>query len=321
MLDALGEACSKLRGELGESLATVQKFDVPLAEATTSSLEALKAYSLGEKAFSQSGQTAALPYHQRAIELDPSFATAYQRLGDDYFGLGQVERAREYFRKAYELREHASDRERLAIIADYFLGVTGELDKATQPYQEVIQIYPRDYRTRQNLGNLYAAQGHYERAREMFSQSLDLARDNVAPYVNLLNALLALQRFDEVRQTIRQVQVLKLDNSVLHNAVYAFDFLTANSGGMAQEQQWFIDRPEENIGISLASDTEAYGGHLRRARERTEESVNLRSAPTVRKQARYGRRLPPSGKPLSGTATMLSSKRLRGCDLLQKPRR
>src|SRR5207248_5644048 len=124
VLDALGGAAAKLRGELGESLATVQKFDVSLAEATTSSLEALKAFSLGEKAFSESGQSAALPHHQRAVELDPGFATAYQRLGDDYSGLGQVERAREYFRKAYELREHASERERLAIVADYFLSVT-----------------------------------------------------------------------------------------------------------------------------------------------------------------------------------------------------
>jgi serine/threonine protein kinase len=132
VLDALGEASSKLRGELGESLATVQKFDVPLAEATTSSLEALKAYSLGQKARSEKGTAAALPYHQRAIELDPNFATGYRAVGGDYFSLGEPGRASEYFAKAFQLREHASEREKLEITAVYYQTVTGESDKAIQ---------------------------------------------------------------------------------------------------------------------------------------------------------------------------------------------
>ncbi len=115
VLDALGEASSKLRGELGESLATVQKFDVPLPEATTSSLEALKALSLGEKASSEKGTAAALPYHQRAIELDPNFAMGYS----DYFSLAELGRASDYYAKAFQLREHASEREKLAIAAGY----------------------------------------------------------------------------------------------------------------------------------------------------------------------------------------------------------
>ncbi|PYL82339.1 MAG: hypothetical protein DMF21_02625, partial [Verrucomicrobia bacterium] len=146
VLDALGEASSKLRGELGESLATVQKFDVPLDEATTSSLEALKAHSLGEKAFRESGSTAALPYHQHAIQLDPGFAMGYEQVGNDYYGVGELGRANEYFTKAFQLREHASEREKLAITADYYSSVTGELDKAAQTYEEEIASYPRDYR-------------------------------------------------------------------------------------------------------------------------------------------------------------------------------
>src|SRR5438876_1260453 len=134
VLDALGDAVTKLRGKLGESLATVQKFDVPLAEATTSSLEALRAHSLGEKAFRESGSTAALPYHQRAIQLDPGFAMGYEQVGNDYYGVGELGRANEYFTKAFQLREHASEREKLAITADYYSSVTGELDKAAQPY-------------------------------------------------------------------------------------------------------------------------------------------------------------------------------------------
>src|SRR5437762_13678989 len=108
VLDALGEAASKLRTELGESLATVQKFDVPLEQATTSSLEALKAFSLGQKAYSDKGPSAALPYHQRAIEIDPNFATGYGAVGNDYYALGELGRASEYFTKAFQLREHAS---------------------------------------------------------------------------------------------------------------------------------------------------------------------------------------------------------------------
>ena len=126
VLDTLGEAASKLRGELGESLATVQKFDVPLAQATTSSLEALKAYSLGLKAYNEKGMAAALPYYQRAIELDPNFAMAYIAVGDIYDSLGEAGRASEYYTKAFQLREHASEREKLTIIADYYETVTGE---------------------------------------------------------------------------------------------------------------------------------------------------------------------------------------------------
>jgi eukaryotic-like serine/threonine-protein kinase len=135
VLEALGEAASKLRGELGESLATVQKYDVPLLQATTSSLEALKAYSLSLKALNEKGSAAALPYDQRAIELDPSFAMGYRAVGEDYSSLGEVGRASEYFTKAFQLREHASEREKLLITANYYSQVTGELDKATQTVQ------------------------------------------------------------------------------------------------------------------------------------------------------------------------------------------
>src|SRR5271168_1865367 len=130
VLNTLGRAATKLRSELGESLDTVRKFDVPLAQATTSSLEALQAYSLGEKARNEKGQAAALPYHQRAIQLDPNFAMGYRAVGADYTSLSEVGRASEYFTKAFQLREHASEREKMYMAADYYQGVTGELNKA-----------------------------------------------------------------------------------------------------------------------------------------------------------------------------------------------
>ena len=180
VLDALGEAASKLRGELGESLATVQKFDVPLAQATTSSLEALKAYSLGRKATNEKGPAAALPYYQRAIELDPNFAMGYRAVGNDYINLGELGRASEYYTKAFQLREHASEREKLAITADYYSNVTGELDKAAQTYQEEIESYPREVAAYGNLGIVYAAQGQYEKAAEITRQAVRLAPDRVS---------------------------------------------------------------------------------------------------------------------------------------------
>jgi eukaryotic-like serine/threonine-protein kinase len=274
VLDALGEAASKLRGQLGESLATVQKFDVPLAEATTSSLEALKAYSLGRKAYSEKGTAAALPYDQRAIELDPNFAIAYWSVGTDYYSLVEPGRAGEYFTKAFELREHSSEREKLTIEANYYLNVTGELDKAAEAYQEQIGSYPRDRQSWDWLSVVFSLQGLFEKAADACRQSIRLDPDNVAPYTNLGNIDLALQRFEEARQTIREAQARKLDNSVLRSELYALAFLGSDAGSMGEQQEWFTGRPEENGGLSLASDTEAYAGHLGKARELTRRSVD-----------------------------------------------
>jgi serine/threonine protein kinase/tetratricopeptide (TPR) repeat protein len=270
VLDALGVAASKLRGELGESLATVQKFDVPLAQATTSSLEALKAYSLGAKAYGQKTVAASLPYFQRAIELDPNFAMGYNALGENYWALSELGRAKEYSAKAFELRGNTTEREKLAISGDYYLVVIGDLDKAAQRYQEEIESYPRESRAYSWLGNVFLCQGQYERATEVTRQFLRLAPNDVSWYENLALASLALQRFDEARQMAR-----KADDVAAHGQLYALAFVAADSAGMAEQQQWFADKHEyENFGLSLASDTEAYVGHVRKARELTKRSVD-----------------------------------------------
>ena len=149
-------------------------------QATTSSLEALKAYSLGVKASNEKGNAAALPYDQRAIQLDPNFAMGYNAVGDDYYSLGELGRASEYYTKAFQLREHASEREKLRIAADYYQNVTGELDKAAQTYQEAIESYPRRAGAYGNLGNVYGEQGQYEKAAEITRQAVRLAPDSVA---------------------------------------------------------------------------------------------------------------------------------------------
>ena len=275
VLDALGGAASKLRSELGESLATVQKFDVPLEQATTSSLQALKAYSLGRKARNEKGNAAALPYLRRAIEIDPNFATAYRVAGACYFNLGEQERANDYLTNAFQLREHASEREKLTIVADYYQIVTGQLDKAAQTYQEEIETYPREADAYIHLGLGYADQGQYEKAVEVTGEALRLAPDSSRPYTNLAIYNLALQRFDETRRIVHDAQARKLDDYLLHNVLYALAFVGADSAAMAEQQQWFAANPEyESFGLALASDTEAYGGRLGSARELTKRAVD-----------------------------------------------
>ena len=274
VLDTLGAAATKLRSELGESLATVQKLDVPLEQATTSSLEALQAFSLGRNARNEKGSAPALPYFQRAIQLDPNFALAYWALGSDYFDLGELMRASEYTTKAFQLREHASKRERLNIAAEYYREVTGELDKAVATYREVIESYPRDFRAYGNWGLACSEQGKYEKAAEVTRQALRLAPDRLASYADLANFAIALQRLDEARQSIHGAQSRKLDTFVLHNALYALAFFGEDSAAMVEEQKWFAGKPEENFGLALASDTEAYGGHLQKARELTKRAVD-----------------------------------------------
>jgi tetratricopeptide (TPR) repeat protein len=261
VLDVLGEAAAKLRGELGESLATVQRFDVPLEQATTSSLEALKAYSLAMKATNEKGFAAALPYYQHAIELDPNFAMGYNAVGKAYHNLGELGRAGEYLTKAFQLRAHASEREKLTITANYYQYVTGELDKAGETFQEEIENYPREAAAYGNLGTALAEQGQYEKAAEATREALRLAPERLINYGNLANYTLALQRFDETRQIIHEAR--NAGDLVLHNALYALAFIGADSAAMEEQQQWLAGKPDyENYGLALASDTEAYAGHV-----------------------------------------------------------
>ncbi|MGA8678091.1 MAG: protein kinase [Candidatus Acidiferrales bacterium] len=274
VLETLGQAASKLRGELGESLATVQKLDVPLAEATTSSLEALQAYSLGVKAADEKGPAASLPYLQRAIELDPNFALGNLRMGQHYASLGEPARASEYYTKAFQLREHASEWEKLNIAANYYQNVTGELDKAAQTYQQEIESYPRRYEAHALLALVFDQEGQYEKAAEIKRGALQLRPDWVGNFLGLNNYYLATQRFTEARQNIHEAQARKLDNFQFHTALYAIGFLQADSAAMAEQQQRFAGNPEKNYGLALASDTEAYAGHLRKARELTKRAVD-----------------------------------------------
>jgi eukaryotic-like serine/threonine-protein kinase len=274
VLDALGGAATKLRSELGESLATVQKLDVPLAEATTSSLEALQAFTLGMKAAEEKGPTAALPYLQRAIELDPNFALGNLWVGIQYASMGEIGRASEFITKAFQLREHASAWEKLTIAASYYQNVTGELDKTAQTLQQEIESYPRRYEAYGLLGLELDQQGQYEKALESKRAAKSLKPDWIGNALGFNNYFLGTQRLDEARKNIQEAQARKLDNFQFHNALYALGFLAGDSAAMAEQQQWFAGQPAlENFGLALASDTEAYAGRLGKARELNKRAV------------------------------------------------
>jgi DNA-binding winged helix-turn-helix (wHTH) protein/Flp pilus assembly protein TadD len=275
VLDALGEAASKLRGELGESLTTVQKFDVPLSQATTSSLEALKVYSLGLKIYDEKGVVAALPYEQRAIELDPSFAMAYRAVGGIYLSLGEPGRASEYLTKAFQLRESVTQWEKLTVTANYYEYVTGELDKANQAFQEQMASYPREWIAYDDLSLALAAQGQYQKAAEIARQGILDAPQYVGNYENLVSYDLSLQRLDEALQVIHEAQARKIEDYGLHDDLYRLAFLGSDPAAMAEQQHWFVGKPDyENIGLKLESDTEAYEGHVLKSRQLTKLAID-----------------------------------------------
>jgi eukaryotic-like serine/threonine-protein kinase len=275
VLDALGKIAAEIRGKLGESLSTVQKFDTPLEQATTPSLEALKAYTLGERALSGRGSSAAIPFFERAIELDPKFASAEYSLGGMYRNLNQPERAAEHLKRAaFELGARLSERERLSILASYYMDVTGETEKAIRTNELLTQSYPRNGATFGNLGVLYASVGQYEKAIEATRQALRLNPDKVANYENLGIPYLALNRFSEALDITAQALKRKLDDDGLHANLYALAFLNGDWAGMAQQATWFGERPDlENEALALESATQAYFGKLKNARKLTRRAV------------------------------------------------
>jgi serine/threonine protein kinase/tetratricopeptide (TPR) repeat protein len=274
VLDVLGEAAGKLRGQLGESLASVQKFDAPLAQETTPSLEALKAVSIGRKIEREKGSAAALPAYQHAIDLDPNFASAIEGVGIMYGNLGQPTRGEDYLSKAFALRDHASEREKLHIASMYYMVDTGELDKAIETFREWEENYPRDDTSYINLSALYAFEGKMEQGMDQTRDALRLNPDNVIAVEDLLAFQLSLDRFDEARQLYQQAMARKLDDDTLHMVLYSVEFIEKNPKGMAEQAAWFEGRPElQHEILAQESDTEAYAGHVDKARELTHRAV------------------------------------------------
>jgi serine/threonine protein kinase/tetratricopeptide (TPR) repeat protein len=275
VLDALGQAASKLRSELGESLANVQRFDVDLKQATTSSLEALKALSLGSKVLHEKGTAAAIPFYEHAVELDPDFASGYASLGKMYTTVGEQARAKELFTKAYSLREHASEIEKFDIESMYYMFVTGDLENSVRVFREWLGSYPRNYVALGNLANTYGRLGQFEQATELDREALQQQPNDVIGYAGLAGTLISLNRFAEARATIQNAFDKKLDTTFLHSESYWLDFLAGDNQGMAEQVAWSNTSGEAMQRLlPMEAYTEAYSGHLQRSRELSQQAVD-----------------------------------------------
>ena len=274
VLPSLGHSAAKLRNEVGESLSSVQKFDVPLEQATTNSLGALKAYTLGVKTRREKGEAEAIPFFKRAIELDPNFASSYAFLAVDYINLNQPHLGADYLKKAFDLRDRVTEPEKFRITWLYYQNVTGELEKANQTAELWIQVYPRDYFPYIFLGVDYMVLGQYEKAATVTREAPRLDPNNVIPYLNLGQIYLALNRFDEARAITDEAFGRKLEGIPLHLNLYALAFLQSNEAAMKQQADWAIEKTgAEDQMFSLESDTEAWSGRLGKARELSRQAV------------------------------------------------
>jgi DNA-binding winged helix-turn-helix (wHTH) protein/tetratricopeptide (TPR) repeat protein len=265
VLDALGEVASEMRRKLGESLSTVQKYNTPLEQATTPSLEALQAFSLGVKA-SFAGDVAPVAFFQSAIQLDPNFAAAYDAMGSENQVIGTA-LAVENIRKAFELRTRVSEREKLIIEGDYYNVATGDLMKAQQSYILGEQIYPREVTFRNSLGVLYNALGQYEAGLREHQEAVRLAPSTIT-YRFLVYTYLSLNRDEDAAALAREAHEKGLDSSSLGPTLYSLAFYRNDTAEMSRQVAAWAGKPgQEYLLLALEADTAAYFGHLGRARE------------------------------------------------------
>ena len=273
VLEALSDAASKLRNDLGESLSSVQKYDVPLVEATTTSLEALKAFSMGQRTSREKGTTAAIPFLRHAVELDPNFAMAYTSLATSYYNLNQIDLGISAIKKAFELRDRVTERERSHITTLYYDIATGEADKATEGYKQWLQIYPRDANVHGNLADEYMIAGRYQ-------DSVDSERDalsgdpNVVDYINLIASYVALNKFDEAQAAIDDAASRKLDDPTIHENIYTLAFLRGDTARMDHELSLATGKPGwEDLALYQHSNTAAWHGRISEARSLTHRAA------------------------------------------------
>jgi tetratricopeptide (TPR) repeat protein len=290
ILKALAEVATKLRQELGESLASVQKYDAPPENVTTPSLEALQAYSLGYQAqMVKDDYAAAIPLFQRAIGLDPNFAMAYARLGSSYGNLGETARSAENARQAYELRQRVSEREKFYIASHYENYVAGDLEAARKTCELWEQTYPRDDIPPGSLGVIYGTLGDYDKSLAAAQRSLKLNPASGIGYANLVNSYLVVDRLDEARATAQEAQAHNLDSPLIHLSLYTIDFLQHDETGMERDDAALMGKPGfEDVLLYNQSDTAAYAGQFSKARELTRRaSVSAQHADEKETAAAY----------------------------------
>ena len=261
VLQALSRADKQLRGKLGESLASVEAFNKPLQEATTSSLEALQAYSTGALLRDRQGNAAALPYMQKAVSLDPNFALAYAAMGRIYENMAETGLGRENTIKAHELRNRVSERERFQILGAYYQSVTGQIDKAMQNSEEWIHAYPGDAAPHVRLALLDASMGHYEEGAQQLREAIRLEPDSYTAYFDLILFYMELHRYDEAKATYEAARAHNVSSENLSVARYLLAFLQGDTETMQQLEEWAKGKPgyQDRIGIEAAVAASYYG--------------------------------------------------------------
>jgi serine/threonine protein kinase/tetratricopeptide (TPR) repeat protein len=289
ILNVLSQIASKFRTRVGESLATVERYSTPLAEATTPNLEALKAYSLALKVAYSTGAAAALPLFQRAVEIDPKFAKAYAHLGLYYSIIGEFALAKESMTKAYQLRGRASEQERFFITANYDLQVTGNLEKAQQTLELWTQTYPRDKQPRGFLSVVYQGLGKYEKSIEQTKISIGIDPDFTPGYINQIWSNLDLDRVAEAGKVLQQASERKIEIEDVFVLRYYIAFLKGDKAGMEQAVVLAQGKPGvEDLVLNEEAFALAYSGHLQEARSITRRAVELaRQAEHGEKAATY----------------------------------
>jgi serine/threonine protein kinase/Tfp pilus assembly protein PilF len=276
VLDALGGAASKLRGELGESLATVQKFDVPLEQATTSSLDALNAYGMALATWDKQGDRASLPLFQKALDLDPNFAMGYGAIATIYHNLGDDDLARRNTTRAYELRDRVTESEKVSIEARYYQYVNGDMEKAAGVYEVWARNYPEKPGIPNHLAPIYCELGLYDKSIDTFRTAIRLDPTRANAYANLALALLAVGRTDDAGAVLAQAEARKLQTDVVLQTNYWRAFLR---GDTAEMQRTLARAPEVSGAQSLLlyeqARTEAYYGHFQKARNLSRTAGDL----------------------------------------------
>ena len=275
VLKALDAAAVSLRSKLGESLSSVQKYDTPVEEATTPSLEALKAYSLAEKTRNAKGSAAALPFYKRAVELDPKFAMPYREMSSAYNNLSEIGRSAEYARKAYDLREKVSERERFSIEGNYYLSATGELEKAAQTFELWKQTYPTDEVPYADLGFVSSCLGNLEKSLEESREALRVEPNDANNYLNVAGSYISLNRLDEAEEVFKQAEERKLDSESLLQYRYQLAFLKGDTAKMTQLASAAMGKPgAEDLLMAAQADTEGWSGKLKNAHELTRRAMD-----------------------------------------------
>ncbi len=267
VLKSLDKAASSLRQKLGESLASVRQFATPLEAATTSSLEALQAFSLGQAEHQKQHDAAAIPHLKRATELDPNFAMAYATLGVAYGNQIEGKQAEESIKKAFALKERASERERFYISAHYYDEVSGEVEKTIETYEQWRQTYSRDSVPWDNLGLAYRSVGQYEKALTAASEAMRVDPKDTYAYANLARSYLSLNRLDEARAVAEQAAAQKLDSRGTHHILFSLAFLRGDQASMEREVSGVKGTGHEPILLGAKAEAEAARGRLKLARE------------------------------------------------------